>query len=185
MKRNNLHWVLLFNSTIDFDLVDLQSCNSTHSSFLVSWSASINKRSKLFSTRSENQRKHRSLRFTRNSSNLLNNEISLELRRSLYLRSKSHSKFASMTSLRQCNDLQAHHSINQQIDLSRVSVSISESATKTSFVNVMIYLLTSFYLSVNLIKCSHATSESASMTQSSSITSKSMSLFMYQISTNS
>jgi len=60
----------------------------------------------------------------------------------------------------------SHHFINQWIDLSTRSCANSESATKTSFVNVMIYLLTSLYLSVNLIKCSHATSESASMTQS-------------------
>jgi len=60
----------------------------------------------------------------------------------------------------------SHCSINQWIDLLTRSRANSESATKTSFVNVMIYLLTSFYLSVNLIKCSHATSESASMTWS-------------------
>ncbi len=60
----------------------------------------------------------------------------------------------------------SHHSINQWIDLSTRSRANSESATKTSFVNVMIYLLTSLYLSVNLVKCSHATSESASMTWS-------------------
>ncbi len=128
--------MLLFDSTIDFDLVDLRLYDSTHSSFLVSWSASINKRLKFFSTKSEDQRKHCSFRFVRNSSNLLNNEISLELRRSLYLRSKSHSEFASMTFLRQCNDLQAHRSINQRIDLSRVSVSTSESVTKTRFKSI-------------------------------------------------
>jgi len=100
--------VLLFNSTIDFDLVNLQSCNSTHFSSLMSWLASINKRLKLFSTKSEDQRKHHSLRFARNSSNLLNNEISLELRQSLYLRSKSHSESASMILLCQCDDLSIH-----------------------------------------------------------------------------
>jgi len=53
----------------------------------------------------------------------------------------------------------SHHSINQWIDLSTHSHANSESATKTSFVNAMIYLLTSLYLSVNLVKCSRATSE--------------------------
>ena len=60
----------------------------------------------------------------------------------------------------------SHHFINQWINLLTHSRANSESATKTSFINVMIYLLTSLYLSVNLIKCSRATSESASMTWS-------------------
>ncbi len=60
----------------------------------------------------------------------------------------------------------SHCSTNQWIDLSTCSCANSESATKMSSVNVMIYLLTSFYLSVNLVKCSRATSESASMTWS-------------------
>jgi len=60
----------------------------------------------------------------------------------------------------------SHRSTNQWIDLLTRLCANSESATKTSFVNVMIYLLTSLYLSVNLIKCSRATSESASMTRS-------------------
>ncbi len=60
----------------------------------------------------------------------------------------------------------SHRSTNQWIDLSTRSRANSEPATKTSFVNAMIYLLTSLYLSVNLIKCSRATSESASMTRS-------------------
>ena len=60
----------------------------------------------------------------------------------------------------------SHHFINQWINLLTHSHANSESATKMSFVNVMIYLLTLLYLSVNLIKCSHATSESASMTRS-------------------
>ena len=79
----------------------------------------------------------------------------------------------------------SHCSTHQWIDSATRSRATSESATMTSILNVMIYSLTSFYLSVNLIKCSHATSESASMTRSSSITSKSMSLFVYQTSTNS
>ncbi len=58
----------------------------------------------------------------------------------------------------------SHCSTNQWIDLSTRSRANSESATKMPFVNAMIYLLTSLYLSVNLIKCSHATSESATMT---------------------
>ncbi len=60
----------------------------------------------------------------------------------------------------------SHCFINQWINLSTCLYANSESATKTSFVNAMIYLLTSLYLSVNLIKCSHATSESTSMTWS-------------------
>ncbi len=59
-----------------------------------------------------------------------------------------------------------HCFINQWIDLLTCSHANSESASMTSFVNMMIYLLTSLYLSVNLIKCSCATSESASMTWS-------------------
>ena len=60
----------------------------------------------------------------------------------------------------------SHRSTNQWIGLSTRSRANSEPATKTSSVNTMIYLLTSLYLSVNLIKCSRATSESASMTRS-------------------
>ncbi len=99
----------------------------------MSWSMSINKRSKLFLTRSENQRKHCSFRFTRNSSNLLNNEvshrtalkslsqeqlhkISLELHWSFYLRSK-----LSVSLLQwhyQCDDLLITLFINESICLS-------------------------------------------------------------------
>ena len=43
----------------------------------------------------------------------------------------------------------SHHSIYQWIDLSISSHAISDSASMTSFVNTMIYLFTSFYLSVN------------------------------------
>jgi len=60
----------------------------------------------------------------------------------------------------------SHRSTNQWIGLSTRSRANSEPATKTSFVNAMIYLLTSLYLSVNLVKCPHATSESASMARS-------------------
>ncbi len=60
----------------------------------------------------------------------------------------------------------SHRSINQWIDLSTCSCANSESAIKAPFVNAMIYLLTSLYLSVNLIKCSRATSEPASMARS-------------------
>ncbi len=60
----------------------------------------------------------------------------------------------------------SHRSTNQWIDLSTRSRANSEPATKAPFVNAMIYLLTSLYLSVNLIKCSRATSESASMARS-------------------
>ncbi len=60
----------------------------------------------------------------------------------------------------------SHRSTNQWIDLSTRSRANSEPATKTPFVNAMIYLFTSLYLSVNLVKCSRATSEPASMTRS-------------------
>ncbi len=77
-----------------------------------------------------------------------------------------------------------HHSTHQWIDSATHSHATSESATMTFILNAMIYLLTSLYLSVNLIKCSCTTSEFASMTWSFLITSKFMSLFMYQILTN-
>ncbi len=48
--------------------------------------------------------------------------------------------------------------------ISSMSKSTSESASMTLFVNAMIYLLSSSYLSVNLILRSHANSESATMT---------------------
>jgi len=59
-----------------------------------------------------------------------------------------------------------HRSTNQWIDLSTRSRANSEPATKTSFVNAMIYLPTSLYLSVDLVKCPRATSEPASMARS-------------------
>ncbi len=49
----------------------------------------------------------------------------------------------------QCSDLSSHRSIYQWIDSSTCSCATSKSATMTSFVNAMIYLLTLFYLSVN------------------------------------
>ncbi len=58
----------------------------------------------------------------------------------------STSESASMTSSMQWL---SHHSIYQWIDSSISSHATSDSASMTSFVNAMIYLLTSFYLSVN------------------------------------
>jgi len=58
----------------------------------------------------------------------------------------------------------SHRSTNQWIGLPTRSRANSEPATKASSVNAMIYLPTSLYLSVNLIKCSRATSEPATMT---------------------
>ena len=49
----------------------------------------------------------------------------------------------------QCNDLSSHRSTHQWIDSFTHSCATSESATMTSFVNAMIYLFTSLYLSVN------------------------------------
>jgi len=123
-------------------------------------------------------------------------KISLELREVFISMSKSLSKSASMTSSMQWS---SHHSIYQWIDSSISLHATSESASMTFILNAMIYSLSSFYSSVNLIKHSCATSESAtmmssksissmskltsesaSMTWSSSITSKFMSLFLYQ-----
>ncbi len=59
-----------------------------------------------------------------------------------------------------------HRSTNQWIDLPTRSRANSESATKAPSVNAMIYLLTSLYLSVNLVKCPRATSEPASIARS-------------------
>jgi len=60
----------------------------------------------------------------------------------------------------------SHRSTNQWIGLSTRSRANSEPATKAPSVNAMIYLPTSLYLSVNLIKCPRATSEPASMARS-------------------
>ena len=76
--------------------------------------------------------------------------------------SKLISESASMTLSKQWST-HLHRSIYQWIDSSIQSCANNESVTKTSFVNAMIYLLTSFYSSVNLIKHSCATSESATM----------------------
>ncbi len=100
----------------------------------------------------------------------------------------------------QCNDLLILIALSiSESDSSSSLRATSESASMTSFVNAMTQLLSSFYSSVNLIKCSCATSESATMTSSksissmskstsesasmtrlSSITSKFMSLFLYR-----
>ncbi len=152
----------------------------------MSWSASINKRLKFFSTRSKDQRKHHSFRFARNSSNLLNNEIShrtaskflsqeqlheisLELRWSLYLKSKFSVSLLQwhLSSMH----WSSHHSIYQWINSSISSHATSESASMTFILNAMIYSLSSFYSLVNLIIHSHATSESATMMSSKSISS--------------
>jgi len=67
----------------------------------------------------------------------------------LVLRSHANSEPATMTSWKL---------------ISLMSKSTSESASMTLFVNAMIYLSSSSYLSVNLILRSHANSESATMT---------------------
>ncbi len=67
----------------------------------------------------------------------------------LILRSHANSEPATMTSRKL---------------ISLMSKSTSESASMTLFVNAMIYLSSSSYLSVNLILRSHANSESATMT---------------------
>ncbi len=67
----------------------------------------------------------------------------------LILRSHANSESATMTSRKL---------------ISLMSKSTSESASMTLFVNAMIYLSSSSYLSVNLILRSHANSESATMT---------------------
>ncbi len=59
--------------------------------------------------------------------------------------------------------------------ISSMSKSTSESASMTLFVNAMIYLFSSSYLSVNLILRSHANSESATMTSRKLISSMSKS----------
>jgi len=100
----------------------------------------------------------------------------------------------------QCNDLLTFIALSiSESDSSSSSRATSESASMTFFVNAMIQLLSSFYSSVNLVKRSCATSESATMTSSKStssmskstsesasmtrsflITSKFMSLFLYR-----
>jgi len=64
-------------------------------------------------------------------------------------------------------------SVNQFVFSSRAT---SESASMTSILNAMIYSLSSFYSSVNLIIRSRATSEPATMTSSKSISSMSKSI---------
>ncbi len=78
----------------------------------------------------------------------------------LILRSRANSESASMTSRKL---------------ISSMSKSTSESASMILFVNAMIYLLSSSYLSVNLILRSRANSESASMTSRKLISSMSKS----------
>ncbi len=67
----------------------------------------------------------------------------------LILRSHANSESATMTSRKL---------------ISLMSKLTSESASMTLFINAMIYLFSSSYLSVNLILRSHANSESATMT---------------------
>ncbi len=74
----------------------------------------------------------------------------------LILRSHANSESATMTSWKL---------------IFSMSKSTSESASMTLFVNAMIYLLSSSYLSVNLILRSHANSESATMTSQKLISS--------------
>ncbi len=78
----------------------------------------------------------------------------------LILRSHANSESATMTSRKL---------------ISSMSKSTSESASMILFVNAMIYLLSSSYLSVNLILRSHANSEPATMTSRKLISSMSKS----------
>ncbi len=78
----------------------------------------------------------------------------------LVLRSRANSESASMTSRKL---------------ISLMSKSTSESASMTFFVNAMIYLFSSSYLSVNLVLRSHANSEPATMTSRKLISSMSKS----------
>jgi len=113
-------------------------------------------------------------------------EISLELREVFILMSKSQQWVCFNDTHRQCNDssilitllinesirlfihvqlvslLQWHNNVfnNKQI-FELVSILKSQWVCFNNILNAMIYSLTSLYLSVNLIKCSHATSESA------------------------
>ena len=101
-------------------------------------------------------------------------EISLKLRRSLYLRSKlSVSLLQWHLSSMQWS---SHHFIYQWIDSSISSHATSESASMTFILNAMIYSLSSLYSSMNLIIHSHATSELATMTSSKLISSMSKSI---------
>jgi len=90
--------------------------------------------------------------------------------------SKSISESTSMTLSMQWF---SHCFIYQWIDSSISSHATSESASMTSILNAIIYSLSSFYSSVNLIIHSHATSESATMMSSKliSLMSKSISEF--------
>ncbi len=78
----------------------------------------------------------------------------------LILRSHANSESATMTSRKL---------------ISLMSKSTSEPASMTLFVNAMTYLLSSSYLSVNLVLRSHANSESATMTSRKLISSMSKS----------
>jgi len=113
-------------------------------------------------------------------------EISLELREVFILMSKSQQWVCFNDTHRQCNDssilitlfisesirlfihmqlvslLQWHDNVfdNKQI-FELVSISKPQWVCFNDILNAMIYSLTSLYLSVNLVKCSHVTSESA------------------------
>jgi len=116
-------------------------------------------------------------------------EISLELREVSILMSKLQQWVCFNDTHRQCNDsptlialltsesirlfihvqlvslLQWHDNVfnNKQV-FELVSISKSQWVCFNDTLNAMIYSLTSLYLSVNLVKCSHATSESATKT---------------------
>ncbi len=114
----------------------------------------------------------------------------IELHRSLYLKSN---QTRSVIELREVSILRSklsvsllqwhlssmqwsfHRFIYQWIDSPISSHATSESASMTSILNAIIYSLSSFYSSVNLIIHSCATSESATMTSSKSISSMSKS----------
>jgi len=128
-------------------------------------------------------------------------EISLELREVSILMSKSQQWVCFNDTHHQCNNsstlivllisesirllihvqlvslLQWHDNVfnNKQI-FELVSILKSQWVCFNDTLNAMIYSFSSLYLSVNLVKCSHATSESASMTSSESISSISKSI---------
>jgi len=128
-------------------------------------------------------------------------EISLELREVSISMSKSQQWVCFNDTHRQCNDsstliallisesirllvrvqlvslLQWHDNVfnNKQI-FELVSISKSQWVCFNDILNAMIYSLSSLYLSVNLVKYSRATSESASMTSSESISLMSKSI---------
>ena len=75
-------------------------------------------------------------------------KISLELREVFISRSKL--SVSLLQWHRQCNDLSSHRSIYQWIDSPISSRATSESASMTSFVNAMIYLLIALFINESI-----------------------------------